>query len=103
MRRLLLSAVLLGALFAGCLEPGADDDRDAGAELGTAGYAYSGPGSLFAGPALYEDPQNTPHRAYNWPTLSHPAVGPDVPEWWRPINGTSLPQTEIGRASCRER
>jgi hypothetical protein len=93
--RILLATALLGALFAGCLDDSGSDDPagndDPAATPGTPGYAYTGPGTLFAGPALYEDPQNTPHPAYNWPTLSHPAVGPDVPRYWRPNNGTDLP------------
>jgi hypothetical protein len=87
----LLSGLLLVALFAGCLDSGDDDVGEPAGTPGARGYAYDGPGHLFAGPALYHDPQNTPHPAYNWPTLSHPATGPGVPEWWQPNNGTDLP------------
>ncbi|MFA5944832.1 MAG: hypothetical protein WC876_10245 [Candidatus Thermoplasmatota archaeon] len=92
--RFLLAAALVATLFSGCLgdnaSPGGDDPTPA-AGYAKAGYAYTGPGNFFAGPALYEDPQNTPHPAYNWPTLSHPAVGPDVPALWKPMQGTDLP------------
>ena len=98
--RILLAAALLGSLFAGCLDGnGATDDEPLTTQPGTPGvrgYAYNGTGTLFAGPALYEDPQNTPHPAYNWPTLSHPAVGPDVPRYWKPNNGTDLPLEVTG-------
>lgn len=94
-QRMFLAAALLGSLFAGCLDssnaPGSSDPDPTVQQSGVAGYAYDGPGHLFAGPALYEDPQNTPHPAYNWPTVSHPAVGDDVPKWWKPNNGTDLP------------
>jgi hypothetical protein len=99
LRRLLSAILLTSALLAGC----ASTHHDAPAAVapapgapGVAGYDYHGPGTLFAGPALYEDPQNTPHPAYNWPTLSHPAVGADVPRWWRPINATALPNAITG-------
>jgi hypothetical protein len=90
LQRILLAAALMGALFAGCLDDSPDGPRDEPVSP-LRGYDYTGPGELFAGPALYEDPQNTPHPAYNWPTLSHPAVGPGVPRYWQPMNGTDLP------------
>jgi hypothetical protein len=98
LRRLLFAAVLVTSLFAGCADDGprATEDASADAAVGKAGYAYTGPGTLFAGPALYEDPQNTPHPAYNWPTVSSPAVGPDVPHWWKPNKGTDLPVEVTG-------
>ena len=92
--RFLLAAALVATLFSGCMDdtasPGGDDSTSS-ADYAKAGYDYTGPGNFFAGPALYEDPQNTPHPAYNWPTLSHPAVGPDVPALWKPNQGTDLP------------
>lgn len=94
--RMLLAAALVATVFSGCLDGGSDDATGAGSDAGTTGqpgYAYSGPGTLFAGAPLYEDPQNTPHPAYNWPTLSNPAVGPNVPKYWRPNNGTDLPMS----------
>src|SRR5688572_16151970 len=104
----LLAVPLFAAFVAGCL--GSDDDSsDEGdgeptgpSYTGTPGTLYAGgnltipEGALFAGAALYEDPQNTPHPAWNWPTVSHPATGPNVPYWWQPNNGTSLPVTLAG-------
>lgn len=94
LRRMLFAAVLVGALFSGCLDDaGSDDPLDSGSELalGQPGYLYDGPGTLFAGQPIYEDPQNTPHPAYNWPTVTSPAVGPDVPDLWKPNQGADLP------------
>jgi hypothetical protein len=93
---LLLAALLACAVLAGCLSDSPGPTDQAAAAVGKAGYDYHGPGDLFAGPALYEDPQNTPHPAYNWPTLSHPAAGPDVPRWWKPINASALPGVVTG-------
>jgi hypothetical protein len=90
-RRLLFAALLVGALFSGCLDDEAGSPGGEDVPAGQRGYAYTGPGTLFAGAALYEDPQNTPHPAYNWPTVSHPAVGPGVPDLWKPNQGTDLP------------
>ncbi|HUR25931.1 MAG TPA: hypothetical protein VM327_07975 [Candidatus Thermoplasmatota archaeon] len=98
LRRLLMAAVLVSCAFAGCAtsdEPASDREGSIGA-VGQPGYSYTGPGHFFAGPALYEDPQNTPHPAYNWPTVAHPAVGADVPKWWRPNHGTDLPVAVTG-------
>ena len=98
--RMLLAAALMATVFSGCLDGGSDSDLPSGdaAAYGQPGYLYDGPGTLFAGPALYEDPQNTPHPAYNWPTVSHPAVGAGVPDLWKPNQGTDLP-TEINDLS----
>ncbi len=98
--RLLVAALFVAAALAGCASsddpPAADPAPSTDGTPGVPGYAYTGPGDLFAGPALYEDPQNTPHPAYNWPTVSHPATGPGVPRYWQPINGTDLPQVVTG-------
>jgi hypothetical protein len=91
LRRLLFATLLVGTLFSGCLT-GDDTSADVDDLLtGTPGYAYTGPGTLFAGAALYEDPQNAPHPAYNWPTVSHPAIGAGVPDLWKPNQGADLP------------
>ena len=84
LQRVLLAATLVVALFAGCL------DSDGGAD-DTDGNGAIPEGGLKAGPALWPDPQNTPHPAYGWPTLSNPAAGPGVPDWWQPIAMAALP------------
>jgi hypothetical protein len=91
MLRQALVALLVGALFAGCIGDKPQENQEDPVPSSTCGPLYNGTGTLCAGPALYEDPQNTPHPSYNWPTVSHPAVGPNVPEWWKPNKGTDLP------------
>jgi hypothetical protein len=49
------------------------------------------PTSFLAGPALWEDPQDAPHPAYGWATLSNPGTGPGLPRWWRPIPNATAP------------
>ncbi|MFA5944830.1 MAG: hypothetical protein WC876_10235 [Candidatus Thermoplasmatota archaeon] len=89
MRKSLAFAVLLSAgLLAGCL--GGNDDSD-GSVLGQ----YTGDRALFAGPALWVAPQDTPHPKWNWPTLANPPAGDDVPTYWKPIAMKALP-THIG-------
>jgi hypothetical protein len=74
-------AILLAFALAGCLEQGQlPNAKGADGVLG-----------LVAGPALWNDPQNAPHPAYNYPTLANPPVGPDVPAWWMPIPAAELP------------
>ena len=90
-----VAAAFALALLAGCV--GSKSDHPAVPGTGAFGDStgpgpmYHGPGTLFAGPALWDDPQNTPHPGWNWPTLSHPATGPDVPKYWQPIQGKALP------------
>ncbi len=85
LKRTLLASLLLLALTAGCVDP-ADDQAAPEGNFG----GYEGTG-LYAGPALWEDPQNFPHPMYNWPTLSSPANGTNVPRWWQPIQVAELP------------
>ena len=53
-------------------------------------------GPLLAGPALWDDPQNTPHPMFGWPTLSRPPVGEGVPSYWVPPPARPLPATITG-------
>ena len=85
LQRLLLASALLAALLSGCF--GGDDGDDGGLPGGG-----SSSHDLMAGPALWEDPQNNPHPAYGWPTLSNPPAGAGVPDWWRPFEAKDLPQ-----------
>jgi len=49
-------------------------------------------GALMAGPALWDDPQNTPHPMFNFPTLSNPpAAGKSMSEYWTPPPARPLP------------
>ncbi|HUR61335.1 MAG TPA: hypothetical protein VM286_03095 [Candidatus Thermoplasmatota archaeon] len=92
--KLLAAASLLAALLAGCITGPAPAAETPNLPVGgpaLPGPLYSGVGRLFAGPALYDDPQNTPHPGFNWPTLAHPAVGAAVPKYWAPIEPIALP------------
>lgn len=56
-------------------------------------------GNLLAGPALWDDPQNTPHPMFNWPTLSSPPAGSKqqaVPAHWQPVPARPLPNPITG-------
>lgn len=87
MRAFLLTGVLLGSIvLAGCLDPGNPvDDADQGLLLG-----------LLAGEPLWNDPQNAPHPAFGWPTLSSPANATEVPAFWGPIPAAELPSPITG-------
>lgn len=87
---LTLSVVLVALPLAGCLQPGASSEKASGAakKLGSALPAVSE--LLSAGDPLWRDPQNTPHPAYNWPTVSHPAITEARP-YWKPIEPAQLP------------
>lgn len=93
MLRALLVSLLVAAVAAGCLSNSDDPSDPVDSSDARAGFLYSGAGDLFAGEALYADPQNTPHPAFNWPTLAHPASGARVPDLWKPISATQLPAT----------
>lgn len=80
--RALLSLALLVGAFAGCLEQGS---------LPNANDASKAALDLLAGPALYNDPQNAPHPAFDYPTLANPPVGVKVPDFWKPIPALDLP------------
>lgn len=44
---------------------------------------------------LWDDPQNTPHPAFNYPTLSHPPEG-EMPPFWRSPQARALPRPVTG-------
>ncbi|MBI2383475.1 MAG: hypothetical protein HYV18_05335 [Gammaproteobacteria bacterium] len=48
-----------------------------------------------AGPPLWDDPQNTPHPQFGWPTLSSPPPAPR-PAYWDPIPARPLPNPIAG-------
>ena len=83
-KQIVVSMALLG-LFAACSSSDPLKSKSAAAT-----------GSLLAGPALWDDPQNTPHPMFGWPTLSHPPVGDNVPEYWVPPAARELPDTISG-------
>ncbi len=76
------AVVLLAILLAGCAssDPLPADEQ---------------PEPLLAGPTLWPDPQNAPHPAYGWPTLSNPAASSAAsrapPAWWQPFEARDLP------------
>lgn len=77
-RILFLTSLLALVGLAGCLS----DDPDS-----TGGLA--GADGLLAGAPIWDDPQNTPHAAYGWPTISSPAE--DATGWHAPIKRAELP------------
>ncbi|MEA3166653.1 MAG: hypothetical protein QOJ26_1525 [Thermoplasmata archaeon] len=85
LQRVALVAILSAGLLAGCFG-GKDDSTGT-----TNGGLLTGADQLFAGPALWLDPQDTPHPKWNWPTLANPPVGPNVPSYWQPIAMKPLP------------
>jgi hypothetical protein len=87
-RAMLLGASLgLVVALAGCLTDGS--------LLSTQGVAPD-LGLLPVTASLWPDHQNEPHPAYGWPTLTHPATGPNVPKYWAPIPNATLPATIKG-------
>ncbi|HUR24871.1 MAG TPA: hypothetical protein VM327_02525 [Candidatus Thermoplasmatota archaeon] len=47
-----------------------------------------------AAEALWDDPQQFPHPAFGWPTITN--VPADAPAWWQPIAARSLPDPVRG-------
>ena len=83
----LLALPLLAAGLAGCVQaPTSAAEVDPNALLNL----------LPATEPLWNNPQTAPHPAFNFPTLSHPATGPNVPAWWTPITPRALPATIAG-------
>lgn len=83
-----LIAIALAVLASGCLAqaaPFATRPDDAVALTG-----------FYAGPALWPDPQNAPHPAWNWPTLSNPTLASGAPAWWAPLPAADLPDAVAG-------
>ncbi|HUR61334.1 MAG TPA: hypothetical protein VM286_03090 [Candidatus Thermoplasmatota archaeon] len=94
--RLLAVAALLAAGLSGCIDSPVTPDAvtpPVSQVAAVAGPLYKGLGALFAGPALYLDPQNSAHPAYNWPTLAQPSRSSGTPAFWAPIDPTTIPAT----------
>lgn len=87
---------LAGATLAvGCVTPGSNvDPASAGLGLDL--------GLKAAATQLWDDPQNMPHPAFGWPTLSAPADAIDAPAWWKPIPAAPLPETITGMTLVAE-
>ena len=90
--RPLLALLTIATLaFAGCLQ-GVTDGTEPSDLLAQSG--------LLAAPTqLWQDPQNAPHPAFGWPTLSNPATAADavsVPAWWAPIPAAEVPASIAG-------
>lgn len=80
----------LALLVAGCVAPAVEP---------AAVDAASALDGLFASATpLWVDPQNAPHPAFNWPTLTNPGEGADVPALWNPITAKPLPEHISGIA-----
>src|SRR5687767_4052277 len=92
-RALLLAGLLVIGAFAGCLDTD-DGSGSSGAKSlrQPKKWAEGLVGDLVAGAPLWVDPQNTPHPAYGWPTLSSPAnVTEGLSKYWTPIEAKALP------------
>lgn len=91
MRGLLVAGTLVVAALAGTIVAG---DAILSPLEGLADVTRTAGNSLAAGAPLWADPQNTPHPAYGWPTISSPPADP--PPWWQPIPASPLPATVTG-------
>ena len=86
---LLVSFCLLAApILAGCVSPGG--------LLSTSSVALPALDLLPTNASLWPDHQNEPHPAYGWPTLTHPAMGPNLPASWKPIPNATIPAKITG-------
>jgi hypothetical protein len=81
---------MVSVAFAGCLEEGNSFFGGKSKKLGREATKVAAL-DLKPGEALWSDPQNAPHAAYNYPTLSAPATGEGVPKYWKPIPPAILP------------
>jgi hypothetical protein len=76
-------ALVAAPVLAGCVAPGG---------LLSSSSAAPHVADLLASPtSLWPDHQNEPHPAWNWPTLTHPALANGmVPAWWKPIPSANV-------------
>ncbi len=84
------------ALTVAALAACSSSDPLSSASLKAAPKANDTVGTLFAGAALWDDPQNAPHPLFNWPTLSHPPASKAIPAYWVPPASRALPATING-------
>ena len=91
--KVLVALSLVAAALAGCVTPPSDQLTGAALDAG---------GLLAATEQVFADKQNAPHPLYGWPTLTNPATGAGVSEWWQPIEGVALPEHIAGIAHVAE-
>lgn len=83
MRSLFLVAALLAVpILSGCVSPAVEVNPNIVIPMS---------GLLTSPDALWLDHENEPLPAWNWPTLTHPATGPGVPDFWKPIPNATVP------------
>ena len=82
-----IALVLLAPLSAGCI---ASDDVETAALGDVTGEVLATPIEA----ALWHDPQQFPHPAWNWPTVTN--VPAAAPEWWQPIAPRLVPEPIAG-------
>ncbi len=80
--------LLISAVLAGCIS----DDPDLPDDELDEGFS----GILARGEPLWHAPQDFPHPAFGWSTLTNPPAGEDVPEWWKPIAPAEIPDVISG-------
>src|SRR5687767_8425379 len=83
-----LSILMVAAALSGCLD-GTNDSKDDAKELPIVS-------DLKAGPSLWNDPQNAPHPAFGFASLSAPPASENAPKWWKPIPEADLPKAITG-------
>src|SRR5262245_49268716 len=88
--------LLLTVALSGCTQEGGSIFSGKSKKLGRTAQEALESLQLTPGAPLWKDPQNTPHPAFNFPSLSSPAVGDNVPELWKPIAAAQLPKSITG-------
>lgn len=88
MMRWFVALALLSTVLAGCINP-EDTASDTQAVTGSTDL-------LARADPMWRAPQDFPHPAFGWPTLTNPPEGENVPEWWRPIPWNELPASIEG-------
>jgi hypothetical protein len=86
---LLTTTIATAFLIAGCIGDIGDLDDDLDRPVGNL---------LARAQPLWHAPQDFPHPAFGWPTLTNPPEGADIPDWWQPITEHALPESISGMA-----
>ncbi|MHB8584511.1 MAG: LVIVD repeat-containing protein [Thermoplasmatota archaeon] len=85
-----VTALLAAPLLAGCIT------APNGAVIAQSHPAADSGLLMAQNASLWPDHENEPHPAFNWPTITHPAIGGKVPYWWQPIPNATVPSQITG-------